>query len=43
MLIVQVEHSKVIQLRLGHSSIHVTLDTDGHFFEGLAEAPRVPR
>jgi len=29
---------KVIQLRLGHSSIQVTLDTYGHVFEGLDEA-----
>jgi len=35
MLIAQGEHPKVIQLRLGHSSIQVTLDTYGHLFEGL--------
>ena len=37
-LIAQGEHPKVIQLRLGHSSIQVTLDTYGHLFEGLDEA-----
>lgn len=38
MLIAQGEHPKVIQLRLGHSSIQLTLDTYGHLFEGLDEA-----
>jgi len=38
MLIAQGEHPKVIQNRLGHSSIKVTLDTYGHLFEGLDEA-----
>jgi integrase len=38
MLIAQGEHPKVIQNRLGHSSINVTLDTYGHLFEGLDEA-----
>jgi integrase len=38
MLIAQGEHPKVIQLRLGHSSIQVSLDTYGHLFEGLDEA-----
>ncbi len=38
MLIAQGEHPKVIQLRLGHSSIQVTLDTYGHLFEGLDQA-----
>lgn len=28
-------HAKVIQRRLGHSSIKTTLDTYGHIFEGL--------
>jgi integrase len=28
-------HPKVIQRRLGHSSIKTTLDTYGHIFEGL--------
>ncbi|MGB5168950.1 MAG: site-specific integrase [Acidimicrobiia bacterium] len=37
-LIAQGEHPKVIQLRLGHSSIQVTLDTYGHLFEGLDDA-----
>jgi integrase len=37
-LIAQGEHPKVIQLRLGQSSIQVTLDTYGHLFEGLDEA-----
>lgn len=37
-LISQGEHPKVIQLRLGHSSIQVTLDTYGHLFEGIDEA-----
>ena len=35
MLIAQGEHPKVIQNRMGHSSIKVTLDTYGHLFEGL--------
>jgi integrase len=38
MLIAQGEHPKVIQNRLGHSSIKITLDTYGHLFEGLDEA-----
>lgn len=38
MLIAQGEHPKVIQTRLGHSSIKVTLDTYGHLFDGLDEA-----
>ena len=38
MLIAQGEHPKVIQFRLGHSSIKVTLDTYRHHFEGLDEA-----
>ena len=38
MLIAQGERLKVIQLRLGHSSIQVTLDTSGHLFEGLDQA-----
>ena len=38
MLISQGEHPKVIQTRLGHSSIKVTLDQYGHVFEGLDEA-----
>ncbi len=38
MLIAQGEHPKVIQSRLGHSSIQVTLDIYGHLFEGLDEA-----
>jgi integrase len=38
MLIAHGEHPKVIQARLGHSSIQVTLDTYGHLFEGLDEA-----
>lgn len=37
-LIAQGEHPKVIQLRLGHSSIQVTLDTYGHLFEGIDQA-----
>jgi integrase len=37
-LIAQGEHPKVIQTRLGHSSIKVTLDQYGHLFEGLDEA-----
>jgi integrase len=35
MLIAQGEHPKVIQNRLGHSSIKVTLDTYGHLLDGL--------
>lgn len=38
LLIVQGEHPKVIQTRLGHSSIRVTLDTYGHLFDGMDEA-----
>lgn len=38
MLIAEGEHPKVIQARLGHSSIQVTLDTYGHLFEGPDEA-----
>lgn len=38
MLIAQGEHPKVIQNRLGHSSIKVTLDTYGHLLDGLDEA-----
>ncbi|MFQ5966979.1 MAG: tyrosine-type recombinase/integrase [Acidimicrobiia bacterium] len=41
MLIAQGEHPKVIQARLGHSSIQVTLDLYGHLFEGLDEAAAV--
>lgn len=37
LLIAQGEHPKVIQSRLGHSSIRVTLDTYGHLFDGLDE------
>ena len=37
-LISQGEHPKTIQLRLGHPSLQVTLDTYGHLFEGLDEA-----
>ena len=37
MLIAQGEHPKVIQSRLGHASITVTLDTYGHLFDGLDE------
>ncbi len=37
-LIAQREHPKVIQTRLGNSSIKVTLDRYGHLFEGLDEA-----
>ncbi len=38
MLIAQGEHPKVIQSRLGHSSIQVTLDTYGHLFDGIDDA-----
>jgi len=31
-------HTKVVQLRLGHTSIQVTLDTDSHVAPGLQEA-----
>ena len=31
-------HSKVVQERLGHSSIRVTLDTYSHVMGGLQEA-----
>ena len=43
MLIAQGEHPKVIQTRLGHSSIKVTLDCYGHLFEGLDEAAVIYR
>jgi integrase len=36
-LIAAGEHPKVIQARLGHSSITVTLDTYGHLMAGLDE------
>lgn len=35
LLIAQGEHPKVIQSRLGHTSISTTLDTYGHLMEGL--------
>lgn len=38
LLIAAGEHPKVIQSRLGHSSIRTTLDTYGHLFTGLDEA-----
>jgi integrase len=38
LLIADGSHPKVIQARLGHSSIRTTLDTYGHLFEGLDEA-----
>lgn len=38
LLIAQGQHPKVIQSRLGHSSIRTTLDTYGHLTEGLDEA-----
>jgi integrase len=38
LLIADKAHPKVIQARLGHSSIKTTLDTYGHLFEGLDEA-----
>ena len=38
LLIAEGAHSKVIQERLGHGSIRVTLDTYGHLFDGLDEA-----
>ena len=37
-LIAQGEHPKVIQERLGHTSIKTTLDTYGHLFDGMDEA-----
>lgn len=37
-LIAQGEYPKVIQTRLGYSSIKVTLDRYGHLFDGLDEA-----
>ena len=37
-LIAQGEHPKVIQSRLGHASIKITLDTYGHLFDGRDEA-----
>ncbi len=38
LLIADGSHPKVIQARLGHSSIRTTLDTYGHLFDGLDEA-----
>ena len=38
LLIAEGAHPKVIQERLGHGSIRVTLDTYGHLFDGLDEA-----
>jgi hypothetical protein len=38
LMISQGAHPKVIQERLGHSSIKVTLDTYGHLFPNLDEA-----
>ena len=38
LLIAEGEHPKVIQERLGHVSIKITLDTYGHLFEVLDEA-----
>lgn len=35
LLVAQGEHPKVIQSRLGHTSISTTLDTYGHLMEGL--------
>lgn len=37
-LIARGEHPRVIQTRLGHSSIKVILGRYGHLFEGLDEA-----
>jgi integrase len=34
-LIAAGEHPKIIQTRLGHSSIQVTMDRHGHLMEGL--------
>ncbi|MEX0990744.1 MAG: tyrosine-type recombinase/integrase [Actinomycetota bacterium] len=38
LLVAQGVHPKVLQERLGHSSIRTTLDTYGHLFDGLDEA-----
>lgn len=38
LLIAQGEHPKIIQERLGHGSIKVTLDIYGHLMDGLDEA-----
>lgn len=37
LLIAQGEHPKVVQERLGHTSIKATLDTYGHLFDGMDE------
>jgi integrase len=37
-LIANGEHPKAIQMRLGHSSISVTLDRYGHLMPGIDEA-----
>jgi hypothetical protein len=37
LLIARGEHPKLIETRLGHSSIQITLDLYGHLFEGLDE------
>jgi integrase len=43
LLVAQGEHPKVIESRLGHTSISTTLDTYGHLMEGLdaGEAERL--
>jgi integrase len=38
LLIAAGEHVKVIQSRLGHANARMTLDVDGHLFDGLDEA-----
>lgn len=38
MMISEGEHAKVIQLRLGHATIAVTMDIYGHLFDGIDEA-----
>ena len=38
LLIQQGAHPKLIQTRLGHSSITITLDTYGHLFPSIEEA-----
>jgi integrase len=38
LLIAQGAHPKVIEIRLGHASISITLDRYGHLFDGLNEA-----
>jgi len=41
LMLKQVTHHKIVQERLGHVSISITLDTYGHVAPGLQEAAAV--